>query len=111
MRLNEFAKDDFLNDQDQAAKDLWWEKIKTWKFSQASLETPIPMTLQDLTIPSTYVVLENDLGFATQAQEMIAASHPATKIVRIESGHCVFLSHKDSIVQVFDTVARETSTS
>jgi homoserine acetyltransferase len=107
LRLNKFAKDDFLNDQDEQTKEIWWEKMQTWKFSQAAFETPISVTLQDLTIPSTYVILENDMAFVTQAQEMITNAHTATKVIRINSGHCVFLSHEASIVEIFDQVAQE----
>ncbi|KAI5465252.1 Alpha/beta hydrolase fold-1 [Mariannaea sp. PMI_226] len=106
LRLNEYAMEDFLNDQDEETRKRWWPDIKTWRFSQATLESPISMTLNHLTIPSTYVVLKNDLGFATQAQEIIAKSHPATRVIEIDSGHCVFLSHEAEVVDVFESVAQ-----
>jgi pimeloyl-ACP methyl ester carboxylesterase len=104
--LNQHAVEDFLNDQEEEVGKRWGPEMKTWCFSQAALETAVPMTLNDLTIPSTYVVLKNDAGFATMAQEIIAQSHPATKVVEIDSGHCVFLSHEAEIVDVLESVAR-----
>ncbi|KAI1806244.1 Alpha/beta hydrolase fold-1 [Daldinia bambusicola] len=96
--VNDKAKQIFYNDLPGDVVEQCFSSLVP--FSQDSLETPVEFAAPDLTIPSTYLICENDLGMPPHAQETFAASIPGVKVERCSAGHSPFLSQPDRVVEV-----------
>ncbi|KAI1472657.1 Alpha/beta hydrolase fold-1 [Daldinia caldariorum] len=92
------AKQAFYNDLPDDVVEQCFDSLVP--FSQDSLETPVEFAAPDLTIPSAYLICENDLTVPLHVQEAFVASIPGIKVERCSAGHSPFISQPDRVVEV-----------
>ncbi|KAI0410092.1 Alpha/beta hydrolase fold-1 [Xylaria palmicola] len=74
--------------------------------SQRSFEEPLEFCANDIRIPMTYLLCENDRTIPIDSQEFIVRSIPAMKTRRCTSGHSPFLSQPDLTADVIIEATR-----
>ncbi|KAI0861115.1 Alpha/beta hydrolase fold-1 [Xylaria cubensis] len=94
----------FYNDipPDEAKK--WCEKLLNQ--SQRSCEEPVDFCANDIKIPMTYLLCEEDKAVPIKLQEYMAAAIPAIKTRRCGAGHSPFLSQPDLTTEVIIEATR-----
>lgn len=102
--MNEKAKYVFYNDLSEEEAQSWFEQLEPQ--SQDAWEVPVEYVATDITIPKTYMICEDDVGFSLALQERLAASSGFRK-VRIKAGHSPFLSQPDLCAELICQAIRE----
>ncbi|KAI1752766.1 Alpha/beta hydrolase fold-1 [Xylaria castorea] len=80
---------------------------KLLNHSQRSFEEPVDFCANDIRIPMTYLLCEDDQTIPVKFQEYMAAAIPAMKIRRCTAGHSPFLSQPDFTTEVIIEAARD----
>lgn len=106
--INAKDPDIFYNDLPKDEQAYWYQQIQTHSF--ATLQAPTTGASWK-TIPSSYLLCENDRAIPPQAQEaMIDAAKEEganVEVVRLDSGHSPFLSRPKETVAWIRRVAGE----
>ena len=97
------AKHAFYNDLPDEEAQALYEKLNHHALS--AFETPVDYVASDLTVPSTYLICENDAVLPVQFQDMLVSNIPGMKSERCTAGHSPFLSQPDRTVEVIVKVA------
>ncbi|CZR62874.1 uncharacterized protein PAC_12771, partial [Phialocephala subalpina] len=105
--VNENAKRALYNDLSPEQADYWLSRCKP--HALVSFAKPVDFVPPDLTIPSTYLIYENDGALRLSLQEQLVAATPGMKSVRFHGGHSPFLSHPDFVVDAMVKAAEEIS--
>ncbi|KAI0454902.1 Alpha/beta hydrolase fold-1 [Xylaria acuta] len=95
----------FYNDLPLDEANEWCGKLLNQ--SQRSFEEPVDFCANDIGIPMTYLLCENDKAIPLQLQEYMAAAIPAMKMRRCAAGHSPFLSRPDFTGEVIIEAAQD----
>jgi pimeloyl-ACP methyl ester carboxylesterase len=85
-------------DCDEATRQWAINKVSTQTF--ASFRTP--RTSENTAVASTYVICSRDQALLPEVQEQVAQR--CDDIVEIDSDHCPFLSHPDTLADLFEAM-------
>ncbi|KAI0474810.1 Alpha/beta hydrolase fold-1 [Xylaria cf. heliscus] len=92
--------------------DLPLDEAKEWcgkllNHSQRAFEEPMDFCANEIKIPMTYLICENDKAIPIQNQEYMVAAIPAMKTRRCTAGHSPFLSRPDFTAECIIEAAQE----
>lgn len=76
--------------------------------SRRSFEEPVDFCANDIKIPMTYLLCEDDKAVPIKFQEYMAAAIPAIRTRRCGAGHSPFLSRPDLTTEVIIEATRDT---
>ncbi|KAI1109412.1 Alpha/beta hydrolase fold-1 [Nemania sp. NC0429] len=99
------GQDPFYNDLpvDEASK--WRAMLRC--HSQKSFEEPLEFCANDIQIPMTYLLCDEDQAMPIQVQESMVAAVPRLKTRRCTAAHSPFLSQPDLTADVIADAARK----
>ncbi|KAI0545785.1 Alpha/beta hydrolase fold-1 [Xylaria curta] len=95
----------FYNDMPPDDAGKWCEKLLNQ--SQRSFEEPVDFCANDIRIPMTYLLCEDDKAVPIKFQEYMTAAIPALKTRRCGAGHSPFLSRPDFTTEVIIEATRD----
>lgn len=103
-RPNEASKGSFYSDMSEKEADRY--ACLLLPQSRDAFETTVSYTISDPVIPVYYMICEQDRTIPPAGQERVAAAIKGCKILRINSGHCCFISQVDHFVALINEVCK-----
>jgi pimeloyl-ACP methyl ester carboxylesterase len=96
----------FYNDLPPDEAQFWTSELQHQ--SQRALEEPlVDFCANDITLPMTYLLCEEDKTIPIAGQEFMVSSIPAMRTERCSAGHSPFMSQPDLTANVIIKAAEE----
>lgn len=106
-RPNDLSKGAFYSDVSEDEQEKYASLLLPQ--SRDAFATPVTCAISDPEIPLYYILCGQDEAVPPVSQEIVSAAIKGCTVMKIDYGHCCFISQGEKVVKLIDIVTKQVS--